>query len=259
MSREMKKEIMERLHAEPGHVGFYYKNLVTGEEFGFHEEEEFSSASIIKFPILLQILKWAEEGKADLTERIQILQEEKMPLSGVLTLFSGEPEIDVETLCRLMISVSDNTAANVLMKRYGVEALEQGFAEMGLKKTHLRRLFFDKSGMGQGLRNVFSPAEAGMLLEQLYREEFASGRVCRQAMDILKQQQINHKIGGFLGEHVPIAHKTGEDDDISNDVGIVFALQPFVICFAGEGINVPSYEILMREICYGLYLEANRG
>lgn len=48
MSREMKKEMIERLHAESGHVGFYYQNLVTGEEFGFHEEEEFLSATQLR-------------------------------------------------------------------------------------------------------------------------------------------------------------------------------------------------------------------
>lgn len=259
MSAEIREEIIARLHAEEGQTGFYYKNLITGEEYGYREEEEFLSASIIKLPILLQILRWAAEGKADLQEILHVSQAEKMPLSGVLTLFSGEPDVDVETLCRLMISVSDNTASNVLMKRYGVEELEKGFAEMGLKKTHLRRPFFHKGDMDSGLRNVFCPAEMGMLLERLYRGQFVSEVVSRQALDILLQQQVNHKIGGFLGERIPIAHKTGEDDDISHDVGIIYAKRPFIVCFAGNGVKVPSYEILMREAAYQLYVESGRG
>lgn len=259
MSSELKKQIIERLHAEAGHTGFYYKNLVTEEEYGYNEEDVFLSASIIKFPILLQVLKLAAEGKADLTETIRIRESDKMPLSGVLTLFSGEPEVDVETLCRLMISVSDNTAANVLMSHYGVEELERGLEEMGLKATRLARLFFDKEGAKRGLKNVFSPKEMGMLLERLYRNEFVSEEVSKHAMEILLQQQVNHKIGGFLKEEVPIAHKTGEDDDISSDVGIIFAKQPFIVCFAGNEVKVPCYDILMREVAYQLYLEANRS
>ena len=44
-------------------------------------------------------------------------------------------------------------------------------------------------------------------------------------------QQINHKLDGKLCGAVPIAHKTGEDDGITHDTGIVFAKKPFIVCF----------------------------
>jgi beta-lactamase class A len=92
----------------------------------------------------------------------------------------------------------------------------------------------------------------GQLLEQLYRQEFISPEVSRQAMDILLKQQIDHKLDGKLCGEVPIAHKTGEDDHLSNDVGILFAKEPFVICFAGHDTDVYRWEDLMRRSTYDL-------
>ena len=68
------------------------------------------------------------------------------------------------------------------------------------------------------------------------------------------EQQIGHKLGGKLGEDVLIAHKTGEDTNLSNDIGIVYADQPFVICFTGHQTDVYRWEDLMRRAAYDLYV-----
>ena len=58
----------------------------------------------------------------------------------------------------------------------------------------------------------------------------------------------------LLGEDVLIAHKTGEDTNLSNDIGIVYADKPFVICFTGHETDVYRWEDLMRRAAYDLYL-----
>ncbi len=92
-----------------------------------------------------------------------------------------------------------------------------------------------------------------MLLEKLYRNEFVSEVVCKEAIDTLLLQQVDHKLNGRICGAVPIAHKTGEDDQLSNDVGIVYAPQPFVICFAGHDTDVYHWEDLMRNGAYDLW------
>ena len=64
--------------------------------------------------------------------------------------------------------------------------------------------------------------------------------------DIMRQQQINHKLGGFLPMDFPMAHKTGDESDKAHDVGIVFTKPPFVACFAYVGPNMQSYEDFIR-------------
>ncbi len=262
MSQSREMAVLTAIHDEikqlPGHLGFYYKNLVTGVEYGIGEDEAYLAASVIKFPIMLQILRLAAKGELDLCERLPVKNAEKCPSCGALYLILGEYEVEIRSLLRLMIAISDNTATNMLIRKLGIEDANVGFTEMGLQETKIRRLLFDAEASAKGLENTVSPKEMGMLLEQLYRGAFVDPKVSQDALDILCLQQINHKLKGKLGGKARVAHKTGEDSNLSNDVGIVYAPQPFVICFTGHDTNVYRWEDLMRRGTDALY-EAQMG
>jgi len=255
MDREIKvlDSIKTELEGLKGHLGFYYKNLVTGFEYGVREDEVYNAASVIKLPLFLHVLKESHEGRMSLTDRIVTEDSDKVPSCGALNMFTGAVEADLRTLCRLMICISDNTATNRLLRHCGMEEVERGFIGMGLEKTKIRRFLFDHRESLRGVRNTICPKELGALLEKLYRGEFINREVSDYALEVLKEQQINHKLDGKLCETVPIAHKTGEDYMLSNDVGIVYAPQPFVLCFAGEETEVYYWEDLIRRSTYDLY------
>ena len=247
------------LETIPGHLGFYYKNLTTGLEYGIREEEAFLAASVIKLPLFLHVLKRAAEGSLDLDQKLTVEDWEKMPSCGGLNQFTGPVEADIRTLCRLMIVLSDNTATNKLFRLCGLEACNAAFREMGLEKTKVRRLLFDSEAASRGLENTICPKEIGILLEALYRNTFVGEDVCREAVSVLLKQQVDHKLDGKLCAQVPIAHKTGEDTALSNDVGIVFAKEPFVICFAGHDTDVYRWEDLMRRAAFDLVHTQQQG
>lgn len=247
------RAIEERMADIPGHLGFYYQNLTTGLIFGVNMEETFGAASVIKLPLFLHILAESAAGRMSMDEQLTVTEADKVPICGALTLFTGDVQTDVRTLCRLMISISDNTATNRLIDYATLSGAQAGFEQMGLHKTRLTRKLFDRSASAKGLRNVICPREIGELLAMLHRKEFVSEAVCREAIDTLLLQQVDHKLNGRICGEVAIAHKTGEDDQLSNDVGIVYAPQPFVICFAGHDTDVYAWEDLMRQGAYALY------
>lgn len=247
------KNIQDEMATLPGHLGFYYKNLVTGTEFGIGEEEIYGAASIIKFPLFLHILAECHKGNMSQDDLIVTEDSDKVPSCGALNMFTGSVTTDIRTMCRLMICLSDNTATNRLINHCGIENIEKGFAEMGLEKTRIRRLLFDSVSSAKGIYNSISPKELGVLLERLYLGEFIDRETSDYAIEVLCQQQIGHKLGGKLGEDVAIAHKTGEDSGLSNDIGIVYAEKPFVVCFTGHRTDVYPWEDLMRRAAYDLY------
>lgn len=244
--------IANEIDSIPGHLGFYYKNLTSGYEYGIRENDAYLAASVIKFPLLLHVLTRAAKNEIRLADKLTVENWEKVPSCGGLNQFTDAVEADILTLCRLMIVLSDNTATNKLFRFCGLEETNAAFRRMNLEKTVVRRLLFDAEASARGLQNTICPREMGMLLEQLYRKEFVSPGVSQQALDILLNQQIDHKLDGKLCGKVPIAHKTGEDNHLSNDVGIVFAKEPFVICFAGHDTDVYRWEDLMRRSTYDL-------
>lgn len=247
-----KTEILERLASLPGDIGFYYKDLVSGESFGYRERDLFQAASVIKLPIYAVVMKLWAEGKLHLTDKILCRDEDKRPPCGALYFFTGDVEVDINTLCGLMITISDNTATNLLINHLGLDFLNEQFKEIGLKDSHLERLLFDAEGSARGLENKIVPAEMGELLERIYKRSFVNEDISRWMEKLLLEQQINHKIPGYLPEGTPVAHKTGEDDGITNDVGVVYGPKPYVICFASNSTHVPTAEIALREIALAL-------
>lgn len=245
--------IRKEMNSIPGHTGFYYLNLVNGDEYGVREDEVFGAASVIKLPLYMHIMAESAAGRMSLDDKLTITEADKVPICGALTLFTGDVEADVRTLCKLMISISDNTATNKLIDYSTIPGAQAGFRSMGLEKTQLTRKLFDRTASRAGLRNTICPKEIGHLLAMLYRNEFVSEAVCKEIIDTLLLQQVDHKLNGKICGEVPIAHKTGEDDELSNDVGIVYAKEPFVICFAGHDTDVYRWEDLMRQATYELY------
>ena len=247
-----KSEIIRRLESLSGEIGMYYKNLVTGVSFGFKENEMYQAASVIKLPVYAVIMKLYAEGKLDLEETLVCRSEDMLPSCGTLRFFPAGTQVSIRTLCALMITVSDNTATNLLIRRIGLEFLNEQFKELGMEKTHLERLLFDSEGSAKGLENKIVPAEIGAMLESIYRRRFISEDISVMMENLLLEQQVNHKIPGYLSDDIPVAHKTGEDDGITNDVAIVYAKEPFILCFASNFTNVPETEIAIREISLAL-------
>lgn len=248
MDKKLREKIFSELAGQKGHVGFWYRNLITGEELDWHGKDRFRAASVYKLPLFMYYSLLEAEGRISMDERITVRNADKVPVCGALTLFTDEPAVDIRTLCNLMISLSDNTAANVLLGHIGMEEVRRGFRRMGLRGTEVQRRLFDYESAKRGLDNWIVPAEMGMLLGQIYDRSFVSREVSEKIEWTLMQQQINHKICGAIGSEYEVAHKTGEDEGLSNDVGLVYADQPFIVCYAGYETDVYRWEDFMRRI-----------
>lgn len=244
----MDKYVKRQLSSVPGHIGFYYKNLVTGETDGSRQTELFQAASVIKLPILAAILLEEREHPGVLQERLLVRDGDKVPGCGALQHISGTQAYDIESLCKLMITISDNTATNVLIRRFGIEFLNERFRVLGLQETKIFRFLFDTEAARQGKENLCQPKEIGSLLEEIYHGRCVSANASERMRAMLSQQQINHKIPSLLPPTVRVEHKTGEDEGITNDVGILYGREPCVLVFVSNETDVPAFEQVIRTV-----------
>ena len=234
LTKEYQDHLTKQLDAMQGEVSMYYKNMITGETFAYHEKDALMPASVIKLPIFLHYLELAAEGKADPKEKILCTDGDIVGGSGALQAFHGDHYVSLETLWELMITLSDNTATNILINHAGRETFVQAFPKMGLTATKLNRILFDAEASARGIENSTSAYEMGML----------------------PRQQFDTKIPGLIcDENVRIAHKTGSDDGITNDVGLVYAKQPFVVCFLSNHTDVMAFDSFIRQASYDLFVD----
>jgi beta-lactamase class A len=241
--------LLKRMHAAPGHVAMYYQPLDGGCALMMNETMPLMAASVIKIPIMVEAFRQFESGKLSPEETHRLADSEKMPSCGALNRMHAGLELTMRDLVELMIILSDNTATNILIDRLGIEHVNETMRGLGLKQTVLRRKLFDKEGKARGLENTVGARDIGMLLEKMYRGTLVSEAASAQMLEILKSQKLNGKMPFYLHEHgIPIAHKTGEDDGITHDVGIVFTRRPFVLCMLSNRTEVPAFERMIQEM-----------
>ena len=249
-------DIINKLKNIEGDVSFYYKNLKTNDTIKYNENKIMKAASTIKLTILVEAFRQIKEGKIKKEELFITCEKDKVPSCGALNYMRENLKVTLEDLYVLMIILSDNYATNILIDKLDIDNINNTIKEIGLKNTILNRKMFDKEKVILGLENYISAEDIGNLLEKMYNNELIDEESSKEMINILKNQRLNSKIPFFLqsiNPKIEIAHKTGEDTNISHDVGIVFAKEPFIICFCGNNVNVSEYERLMQDITFDIY------
>ncbi|WP_300799660.1 serine hydrolase [uncultured Acetatifactor sp.] len=252
-------EIEESLRHISGRTSVYYRNLVTGATIGIREKLPMMAASVIKIPILVEAFHQIRTGEHTKNE-IYVLQEgDKRPSCGCLNRMHAGLSVTYEDLCNLMIILSDNSATNILIRLLGgMDRINEDLREMGYETLQVNRLLFDREASERGIQNYVSAAEIGDMLERMYRGKLIDLESSGDMLDILKEQRLNGKFPFRFRGRIPIAHKTGEDDGITHDVGIFYAEEPFVLCCLGNETDCPAFDRFMQDLAWRFYEERTK-
>src|SRR5687767_2464933 len=137
--------IERELAGFPGNGGVVAKRLETGEEIRVNPDLETTTASTVKVPILIALLRQVESGTVRLEDRLTTTPETYVLGSGILRDLSTGIELSVRDIATLMIVLSDNIATNMIIDLVGIPAVNQTLRDFGFTRTELRdRIDFDR-------------------------------------------------------------------------------------------------------------------
>ena len=106
--------------ARPGVLGVGLMNLESGQSVLANPDRPFPMQSVFKLPLAAAAFAEIDAGRLAITEQITILEEQLSPQhSPIATAWPGRRDYTVEALLEAVLVESDNTAADVLMKRIG--------------------------------------------------------------------------------------------------------------------------------------------
>jgi len=236
-SRQLSSEIKKEADSLDAKYSFLVKDLGPwGQNFADNENNRFIAASLIKLPILASAFTAISKGKISLNDIVIIKKEDIVFGSGKLKKCLLPYTLTFKELLELMITISDNTAANKAISLLGIDYINASFKEMGLKETLLARKMMDFSKRQKGIENYTSAADISFLLEKIYKKSLGSKELSLLAVSFLKKQKVNDRLPLYLPKTVIIAHKTGYERGVVNDAGIVFAPnRKYIICVLVEG------------------------
>lgn len=185
----------------------------------------FTAASVVKIPLIMAVYADAAEGHLFVDERLPV--GDPVPGSGILRLLEVR-EMSIRDLAALAVSVSDNTATNVLIDRIGIERVAQRTAEWGISASRLGRKMFDLEARARGIENVMTARETALLLLRLVRGECVDRATSDAVLALLRECQDATKLRRYLPPGVDVAHKSGWLEGISNDAGVIRASRTVV-------------------------------
>ena len=259
---DLRAQIESIRAALPGDMSVYMKNLKTGEMLALDADRVMETFSVIKVPIMAEVLRQSEAGKFALSDRITLTAGDRRLPSGMLYRFDPGLAPTIRDLLTWMIIISDNEATDVLAGKVGRSNVTRTMRELGFPHTTiefsdldwdrlwLSRLdpayknasgdqtilfpfhrFSDQQVDQAFLHTIYESGiyfghsttrEIGGLFEKMARRELVSPAASDLMLDILREQQVNNRFPKYL-DGEPIAHKTGDGQPwLANDAGIIW-------------------------------------
>lgn len=218
------KEVEKELHAR---VGYAEISLTDGLVLGSYRPlERFPMMSTFKVLLCGAVLARVDAGQEQLTRRVEYRQQDLVAYSPVTEKHLADG-MTLAELCDAAITLSDNTAANLLLSSIGgPQALTAFLRKTGDNLTRLDRWEPELNAAVPGdERDTTTPENMAQTLRQLLTGKTLTSASRQQLMDWMEAD----KVGGPLLRSVTpagwfIADKTGAGERGSR--GIVAALGP---------------------------------
>lgn len=211
----------------PARVAIAVEDLATGVISGVNTNASMPAASTIKVPVMVEVFEQMAAGKVTLNQVVHLRASDRDWGWGDLCDAQLGSAYTVEQLLWKMITESDNTATNMLIRLVGRQSINATMADLGLRHTHVAD-YIRSEGDIRSLRS--SAGDMARLLDSIARGQLIDSWSSQQMMLILEGQTHNSLLPVPLPRDLKIAHKTGELHDTLNDVGVVEGgPEPYVI------------------------------
>jgi beta-lactamase class A len=135
-----------------GAVGVAARNLASGAEIHVAADDLYPMASCFKIPVMVEVMRQVDAARLRLGDRLTLTEADKSPGSTLIHCHAGlRPS--VRDLLYLMITLSDNTATDMLWRLVGLASVNETMRELGLRSIDCsmpnREYFLIESGAGE--------------------------------------------------------------------------------------------------------------
>jgi beta-lactamase class A len=223
------RRVRAEVAAFNGNVYLYAKNLDTGAVYSLNGEEPVRTASTIKVAVMVEAFARVAEGRAKWSDELVLDKSVRYAGSGVLQDLTDGLRLPLRDAVTLMMTVSDNTATNMVLNYLTTDAVNDRMDALGFKETRIMRKVGGGGESREGKTEAnkrfglgrTSPREMVSLLEKLERGEVVSPTVSKEMLELLKREQGTDGIWRELWR-IPKATKSGALDALRANVGIIY-------------------------------------
>ena len=209
------------------------------------------AASVYKLIVLVALGRAFDSGLIDAHATVRVVPGDCTPGPTGLSLFSDPVTLSWLDLARMMVVVSDNGAADVILGALGLNEIDSAIADFGLTSTRVvggtaalqrqvihdagtltlpeavgllasNNTIHDSAAFDPAYTTATSAADINAVLRAIWTDKAASAHSCQMMRTLLRQQIWPHRIrSGFPFADIVVAGKTGTIGPVRNEAAVV--------------------------------------
>jgi beta-lactamase class A len=221
-----------------GKVFLYAKNLDTEQTYAYNGDDRVRTASTIKIAVMIEVFSRVSEGKSKWTDELVLTKAARYAGSGILPELGDGLRLTLQDCVRLMMTLSDNTATNMVLDYLsttstpGTDAVNARMNSLGFKATRIMRRVGGGGDSEEGKKaegkkfglGSTSPHEMVDIMEKLERGEIVSKDASKEMIELMKREQARYAIGRSI-PNVTMASKYGALDALRSCVAVLYTKQ----------------------------------
>jgi beta-lactamase class A len=217
-------------------IGVAAIHLESGRRLSIRGKEGFPMGSVYKFPIAMTVLRQVDEGMLSLRREVTIAPKDFAPgWSPLREQAEGKAiTLTVGQLLRHMVSISDNTASDALLRLVGgPHAVSTRMAELGFGGIRVDRsetqMAADlskpngKANYALDVRDTATPEDMAALLFAFWRGRDGLSKESHALLVSVMTETVTgaRRIKSAVPKGATVAHKTGTMPGTTNDVAVI--------------------------------------
>ena len=250
----------------PAGSSVYYIDIASDSRASVAPDAVYPAAALIDLFIITEAYHQVDQSKLKLMDTLPIRQEDIVGGTGVLQNRQGGTTTIKECI-DLIAAESDNTAANLLINRLGMDPINATIKAIGLTHTALRRHLADDAARKAGFENETSAGDIAQFFAQLARGSLINRSISMSLVNAIGQQNKPEwdYLGGALNPRPTIVHLPGQippangAPGILHDAGIFYPGNKgaYVLAFLNQS-NAPNKDIGVKagEVSQSVYTTA---
>jgi beta-lactamase class A len=172
---------------------------------------------------MIELFRQIDAGTQSLDHRHTLRPEDKATGGGIILHLHDGIEFTLGDLAYLMMSISDNTATNILIEQVGMAQVNATMRRLGMANSTLGRKMRGRAVLDSEQENWAVPNDYATVIAALLGNRAASAAACAQMVALLEKQQNDRRIARHLPrvDRPRWGSKTGSLPGVVNDVGFV--------------------------------------
>lgn len=209
-----------------GRLGVCMLDVATGRRVAHRADERFALCSTVKVLAAALILTRVDRGEESLDRRIRYPKERVVTYSPETRKHAGEEGMTLGEICQAGLTLSDNTAANLMLESFGGPPEVTRFARaLGDDMTRLDRTETSLNDVAPGdPRDTTTPAAMLEDLRKIVLGDVLSARSRQQMTDWMVANKTGDKrLRAGLPKDWRVGDKTGSGNHAeTNDIAVIW-------------------------------------